>query len=464
MMEKYLMKPYRAPVSFTPRFRAPSHFSEILQPTLLEPPLEYERAVPIGISPELISVEQSALLNQGERGGFNLFATNREQNLGRESSMKTLSPEEEALLQGINTIYKPEINARKAPNIISELKKLLTDRYNRNPATIQSDDGQVIELPFEYIEYQNLAKNLSADNQERALQSYYQHPDHTAYRYLSKPNPWISKNTRFVNQNHEGAWSSFEKHQYLISLMYLAAKDQNTAAINGYTIEARIENFIKELSLIGRAHNWDNSRINPSTGLSEEYDDLEADKPSCSLGVHRRLFQSVQGHPLLTLLTKDLLAQEVREAVRDHFINCINDENYIALQELWQSLQEFRAPNSNILKHSHFSLEQLNLSEKQIQDILKIVQDKYGPQFNAQRYTELFSMLSVAAPFKNLAEKFGGQVGLTEILERKNQEMSQQLLSYPQLRQARLRYFEKHESHNNSDEAEKWVKKFGPKF
>jgi len=255
----------------------------------------------------------------------------------RESSMTALTQGEQLALGCAEKKYQPAIQASGVPVIMNALKDLLAQRYNAHPAAVQTGDGRVIELPLEFNEYQRLANTLSADTRERALESYYQHPDHTALRYLSKPNRWMSTDAHFVNRNAEGAWSTFEEYQPLISLLYLAAKDETEPAINGYTIETRIENFIKELAYIGRAHNWDASRINPTTGRSEEYDDLQGDKPSCYSGVKRRLFQSVQGHPLLTLLTKDIILQEIRDVVQEHFIGNIDDKNCAELHKAWQS-------------------------------------------------------------------------------------------------------------------------------
>ncbi len=345
----------------------------------------------------------------------------------RESSMHALTQGEKSSLERVQNLYQPDIDARGVPDIMGELKTLLAQRYNAHPATVTTGDGRVISLPLDFDKFQALAKTLSADTRERALQSYYQHPDHTALRYLSKPNPWMSNHAQYVNGNHqEGAWSTFDEYESLISLLYLAAKDESTPAINGYTIETRIENFIKELSLIGRAHNWDASRINPATGRSEEYDDLQGDKPSCYSGVYRRLFQSVQGHPLLTLLTKDIILQEVRDVVRDHFIHCINDNNCVGLHKAWEAIIDGEEADPSMLLKLNFSEEK---QTELIQSISQKLHDKYGPQFNTEMQAYLVATLNVdTLYYKNLAEKFGGQVGLTEILETKTQEMQNKSL------------------------------------
>ncbi len=374
---------------------------------------------------------------QEQRSGLDLSALAQD----RESSMIALTQGEQQALECARTKYQPEIDARGVANIMGELKALLAAHYNAHPATVQTGDGRDIPLPLDFDEYQTLATTLSADTRERALQSYYQHPDHTALRYLSKPNPWMSIDAHFVNRSPKGAWSTFDEYQQFISLLYLAAKDEAIPGINGYNVETRVENFIKELALIGRAHNWDASRINPATGLSEEYDDLQGDKPSCYSGVKRRLFQSVQGHPLLTLLTKDMILLEVRDTVRDHFIHCISDKNCADLQKTWQALINGEEADPSILA-------QLNFSEEKHQSVVKKFTDKYGTQLDRELQAYLFTTLSINQPFKNLAEKFGGQVGLTEILETKAKEIR---TSPPSISVLGGSFFEQQTSSETSD-------------
>ena len=343
-----------------------------------------------------------------QRNGLDLRAVATD----RESSMRTLTQGEQKRLEDANQKYQPEIERQGISHIISELKNLLRTRYTTNPATVKTEDGRLIVLPLEFIDFQALANSLSAAIKEQALKRYYRHLDHSAYRYLSKPNLWMNNDARFVSGNNEGAWSTFEEYQPLISLLYLAAKDEQMPAINGHTIGSRLTLFIQELALIGRAHNWDATRINPKTGNAEEYDDLGGDKPSCSSGVKRRLFQSVQGHPLLTLLTPDIIRLEVRDIVRDHFIRRITDENCETLQEAWQTIIEGETPDSSILDALNFS------AEEQAQHIASISQ-KYGSQLDETLTAHLRSTLEVTPPFKNLAGKFGLVTDLKSILDQK---------------------------------------------
>lgn len=218
--------------------------------------------------------------------------------------------------------------------------------------------------------------------------------------------------------------------------MYLAAKDESTPAINGYTIATRVENFIKELGLIGRAHNWDATRYHSTTGQSEEYDDLQGDKPSCYSGVKRRLFQSVQGHPLLALLTKDTLHQEVREIVREHFIHRITDENCVELNKAWEAIIDGNTQTDTSI------LNELNFTEEELHQHISSISEKYGSKLDGDLMAYLHRTINVMVPFKNLAEKFGGETDLSGILVQKLATIAPKKPSKEEVRQARLKMFD----------------------
>jgi hypothetical protein len=128
-----------------------------------------------------------------------------------------------------------------------------------------------------------------------------------------------------------------------------------------------------------------------------------------------------------------MLLQEVRDAIRDHFIHFISDKNCADLHKTWQALIKGEEADPSILA-------QLNFSEEKHQSVVKKFTDKYGTQLDSELQAYLFTTLSVNQPFKNLAEKFGGQVGLTEILETKTKEKLTSPLSISELRDARMRF------------------------
>ena len=195
--------------------------------------------------------------------------------------------------------YQPLIRDLSIENIFTALYEQLKDNYRTSPAKIKMDNGAILVLPLTWEEFQQLPLTMS--ERKCALKAYYKHTNHTALRYLSKPNHWMAINASYVEVDsihQDYRWSTFEEYKPLIALFYLAASDENIPSIDGHTVESRVNNFIKELALIGRAHNWETKDIR-----GNEHDDLQGDKPSCYSGVKRRLFQSVIGHPLLNILT-----------------------------------------------------------------------------------------------------------------------------------------------------------------
>ena len=177
-----------------------------------------------------------------------------------------------------------------------------------------------------------------------------------------------------VSEDHRDRWSTFEDYQPLIALLYLAAIDENAEPTDGYTTETRLEHFIDELAHIGRAHNWDNTRPKPD-GTTEEFDDLTGDRPSCFSGVKRRLFQSVQGHPLFKVLTKETIDQELRDFVRQHVQSMVTDENRGRLKAAWEDFISF--PDSRLIP----TLKELDIPEDQQQAFIQSLELKYGQQF-----------------------------------------------------------------------------------
>ena len=115
---------------------------------------------------------------------------------------------------------------------------------------------------------------------------------------------------------------------------------------------------------------------------------------------------------MLALLTTDIIRQDVRDIVRDHFSKSITDENCAALQQAWQAVINCEVADSSILDVLNFSIEE------QAQHITSICQ-KYGPRLDEALKAHLRATFNIESPFKNLAEKFGGETNLMGILEQK---------------------------------------------
>lgn len=360
--------------------------------------------------PEVHALAQRNNFYNGEANGeFNLEALAQ----NRESSMRALSNGEEKRLADALNHYNPILKQRgMVPSLITSLKETLLERFNEQPAFITRERNgiqEVITLPMEWEAFQALV--LTPEERIEANKAYYQHKDHTAWRYLSIPNRWMHGEANYVNRSEDGSefWSTFEEYQPLIALLFLGATDHQIPATDGYTFETRLEHFIEELALIGRAHNWDDTRVmlgregNPITDemgniKTEEFDNLEGDRPSCFSGVKRRLFQSLQGHPYFHILTAEMVSKEVNNFVREHF-KCILTNpsiNIIDLSEAWDKLI---LGNQEVIP----KLKILDISKEKQDEFMKYMSDKYGPSFREEpellKYTnKQFSFLDPSKP------------------------------------------------------------------
>ncbi len=304
----------------------------------------------------------------------------------RESSMTALTIGEQKRLDEAIKRYGPTLKSIGTRQLINQLRERLQERYAANPASIVDRLGKRIILPMDFAEFQHI--KLDENDYKLALKAYYQNKDHSAWRYLSKPNPWMHPEAEYVYQDKKTSakWSTFEDYQPLIALFWLAAQDSEIAPTEGHTFESRLQHYIEELALIGRSHNWDKTRVNAKEKL-EEYDDLEGDRPSCYSGVKRRLFQSVLGHPLISILTEDIILEELRNFAREHFQSCIRDDNKEALKVAFEdyitNIDNISEPNKNLLIA-------LNIPVAKQRDFERYLTAKYGAQ-----YSEDFTFISL---------------------------------------------------------------------
>jgi ribosomal protein L19E len=323
-----------------------------------------------------ILIQLPEVKHQSSQNNFFQAEAQGELNLSRlptntELSMGYLSNFERKAVENIKSYYKIQIDAMGGFNIVLEgLKSALKSRYELHPAviTLQTEGEDVCEeivLPFEWSELQILRAKLTNAQYDDALKAYYKHTNHTVYRYFSKPNYWMAANAIYVYEYKEDGhrtayrYSSFEDHLDIIIPFYLAVTDKNPEHINGFSLDSRMNFFIKELALMGRAHNWEKSRSieveapkyntysrenpvyllhNKGKIINEEYDDLEGDKPSCHSGVDRRLFQSLFGHPLFNSLNSSIVIQPLNEIVREYYQSVISADMSRQLKAAYKAL------------------------------------------------------------------------------------------------------------------------------
>ena len=346
------------------------------------------------------------------QGGLDLNALA----MDRESSMTALTLGEQKRLNAAIKLYRPIIRARGIESLMTELRDVLMARYQKSPARVNTDDRRIINLPATWDEWCELRETFSVNTRKQALEAYAKHKDHSAWRYLEKPNPWMAEDAPYVNRDTLGAYSTFEGYKPLIAMFFLGASDKNTLPCDGYTFETRLEHFIDELALIGRAHNWDKTRIRRDVSghsVEEEYDDLKGDKPSCYSGVKRRLFQSVLGHPLLKILTMDDIKQELREVVREQFKQCItkHPSEAVKWKKGWDKVCETGLGDE--------ALSGLNIPESDQVAFIEVLRIKYPSQFDGDPGFKLYiqDRFKLNELVSTHAARFGGEIDLTALLE-----------------------------------------------
>lgn len=358
----------------------------------------------LGIPEVRQRAEQHEYYRQEAAGAVDLAALARD----RESSMVALSVSERKTVETVSAHYRESIARMGGTEaLFLELKNYLKAHYTEHPATIAlptSDEGllEEIALPFEWGELQALREALTPEQYALALEAYHRHDVHTAYRYLSKPNYWMAEGAAYVcvyydaqNQPTSLRYSTFEEYQHLIALFYLAASDATMPALEGHTVASRVECFVKQLALIGRAHNWDGSREVSVNGRrrDEEYDNTnEGDRPSCYSGVNRRLFQSVLGHGLFMTVTYELMKQALHEQVADYFNQVLNQDNATAIKEAYEGLVGM---DDDMGVHQEV-LSRLDILEarksQMIEAVAEQLTDAFQSKFTADRPAFIFFM------------------------------------------------------------------------
>lgn len=306
----------------------------------------------------------------------------------RESSLHALSAAEEGQLAAAREQYYPIIHEKGVDPLLNDLRKELISRYRANPATIMVNGIKLI-LPVSWKSFSALT--LTEEQRTEALKAYYRHTDHTALRYLYIPNYWMHPEASYVyiNEARTKRWSTFEGHKEHIVMLWLAAKDVTFPPTDEHTLDGRLDHFIRQLALIGRAHNWDEQHIQMKDGFPvlDEYgnpvkverDDEEGDRPSCFSGAKKYLAQAMIGHKLFKCLTEQIIKQELRDFIRAYYRTLISDENRDKLLAAW----------TNYCASGDFAdalpLRELDLSPEQQALFLQQLTVKYGSQFTGNK-------------------------------------------------------------------------------
>jgi hypothetical protein len=308
-----------------------------------------------------------------------------------ESSMVSFTEAEEHCIKELRQQYQEEQKRLTVHGIMQMLRNTLRSRYSKEPATItvpkENGAATTIRLPMDWNDFEALA--LNPVQRLLALRAYYQNVNHSAWRYLQQPNPWIHPNADYVviNQNNPTEkWSTYATYQLLIALLFLGARDRLVPGIDDYTPQKRLYLFFNTLAYMARAHNWDHRRVvlnkdqQPALDVEgqliyEDYDDQEADRPVCLPGAKRELFHALQGHPALNILTWDIVLLEIHLFVRAHFANKISGKEGILLGFIENYLNDEIEPDGYNL------LLSLNIPPDESKCFSQMLFDKYPKHF-----------------------------------------------------------------------------------
>lgn len=250
---------------------------------------------------------------------------------------------------GLNAIeYAKQHEKALTKKVIVQLQEELRRLYIKDPVEYIDHLGIKHKMPLEWDQLQQDLAKFNIVERDAILKLYYQNVTHTAYRYLSKPNPWMAIDAHFVNRddnNPSYAWANFEQYIPYMAYLWLAASDPAEATTDKLSQEQRQAAFITQLANIAREHNKiDAESVIVSNGVSNvvgiERDDLRGDKPSCHMGVLSRLFASVVDHSMFDVSPDTIVYIAMSNFLKEFYTVVLNIST-INLQDLYEIRDAF---------------------------------------------------------------------------------------------------------------------------
>lgn len=227
---------------------------------------------------------------------------------GRESSMG-MDRIGDSLYGKIHQQYHHRLPSRASINtILTQIKDYCRSQFLEEHPHLPFEVSGELTLHSETLANGALHSGCAECDQ---IKLYLESIPHTAYRTLACPNPLINPfapHAAAINRRHLKTHIAFNEDQIKkIALFWLTASDPKAECVEGFTAESLKQLFLRALALVGRAHNWDHTRVVSKAfkrddgqvyfkDVEEEYDDGRLDNPSCGSGIHRRLNQSLIGH------------------------------------------------------------------------------------------------------------------------------------------------------------------------
>lgn len=278
----------------------------------------------------------------------------------RESAMHAFSPQEQAMVKRVEDRYGAIVRTRGVEVLIGEFANAMKIAYQK--------DVDQKELPFSYDAL--VALKLEEVAFLRAKASYHRNVWHTAARFVMKPNEWMHPHASWVcvdPNDSRKRWASFEstKTRYLFALYWLAATDPHAPCVDGFTVESRIEFFARTIALLNRAHNYDHAtrrrKLPSGKEVEEEVDDGEGDRPSCSMGMERRLLTSAPGNPLTHYVDQE---EKMKEVIQDTLRAKVRALSSTEQQRLIQIVEKYLI-EGGLDGEEIFVMQSMNLREEE---------------------------------------------------------------------------------------------------
>lgn len=339
------------------------------------------------------------------------------------------------------------LDAENSMRIVDEEQEgLITNIIKRYESKFEEMGGEkgVLENLRIYLE-SNFSLPLQYSPKLPSQLAYFKDIDHTAWRYLfCRPNPWISDEALFFDTLPCGgrAATILPNDKLICAYLWLAASGDDFEPIDGFT-HARIkEDFVKEIALIGRAHNYDKQKFNKTRKKWEDVDDLEGDKPSCPNGVTQRLLQAVKGNPITQLPSSRVLnAMTFKQCLVEQLITQHDDyPNNLygqlsqwtadALSQLRIVLTKQAMGTEDLTVNEIQILAQLKIDEKDLMNFMQNCDSWFGGRVNDQ--IEIAYQDKKFPNYEQLARYFISQVGQScyHVLENILDNLIDQKLKY----------------------------------
>lgn len=238
-----------------------------------------------------------------------------------------LNDDEITFINQLSAYYESSLSGQTLETHLQALKNELAKHYQAQPAIHEE-----LSLPLDLETFKFINRFVSEDIQNQMLETYYQHPIHTAWRFVASSQTW--------DLNTASPQKSFNICQHeassLLILVWFASKDNDFPHA-----ERRLAHFFHTLANINREGNRQKTQISFEL-IEDNYrqhevsiDDLQWDIPCSPNQLKKKLLSAIIEHPTTSRLSLDKLYDQALNFITDHWIKLIWNlslEQYLMLK------------------------------------------------------------------------------------------------------------------------------------